>query len=51
MDCDIEDDWPTLEEVVDDETADSSVRTHAMRLITKFGFKRTDKLCEDCFWK
>jgi hypothetical protein len=49
MDCDLPDDWPTLAQVAVDEQADPSIRRQAMRLIKQFGFKESDKLCEEVF--
>jgi len=49
MDCDVNDDTPTLKELLSNEC--EYTRGLAERYIKNHGFKETDIICEDCWGK
>jgi hypothetical protein len=49
MNCELEPDTPTLKEIA--EGKECQAKYQAQSLIEHYGFKETDKMCEDCFCK
>ena len=51
MECNMPDNWPTLGQILESNSTIPSVRRQAKILIKECGFKLTDKICEECFYK
>ena len=49
--CELKEEDPTLGDLLKKLDPKSQGYDQAKRLIKEFGYKKTDKLCEDCFWK
>ena len=50
LQCELEDDWETLKEVSQCKDVSKRVRKQA-RMLIKYYYKKSDKLCSTCFWK
>lgn len=51
MGCELPDDWPNLQSLILESDENSKVHYVANLLVEEHGFKMTDCLCLDCFWK
>lgn len=49
MNCDVDEDEPTLEEL--SKVENESISKQAKILIEKFKFPKDAVFCDDCFWK
>ena len=51
MGCELPDDWRSLGEVEACKKLHPSVRLQAREMVAVHGFKPSDCLCNECFWK
>ena len=51
MGCELPDSWRSLGELADSNKGYPVVRLQARDLVAVHGFKPSDCLCNECFWK